>query len=59
LYGHNKPLKLINIGIAMGRFLLVKQEVAQLVKNFSALYETRRFITVFTRAYYWTLSYAR
>jgi hypothetical protein len=30
-----------------------------LLKNFTAFYGTRRFITVFTRALYWPLSWAR
>jgi hypothetical protein len=36
--------------------LLEKLIVCQLVKEFSAFYGTRRFITVFTRASLWTLS---
>jgi hypothetical protein len=31
----------------------------QLLKNFPAFYGTRRFITVFTRALHWSLSWAR
>jgi len=33
-----------------------KLTVAQLVNKFPASYETRRFITVFTRARHWSLS---
>jgi hypothetical protein len=31
----------------------------QLLKNFLAFYGTRKFITVFTRALHWSLSWAR
>jgi hypothetical protein len=31
----------------------------QLLKNFSAFYGTRRFITVLTRSLHWSLSWAR
>jgi hypothetical protein len=34
-------------------------EVAQLLKNFPTFYGTRRFITVFTRALHWSVSWAR
>jgi hypothetical protein len=30
--------------------------IVQLLKNFSAFYGTRKFITVFTRALHWSLS---
>jgi hypothetical protein len=33
--------------------------VAQLLKNFRTFYRTRRFITVFTGALHWSLSWAR
>jgi hypothetical protein len=39
--------------------LLEKPPVAQLLKNLSIFYDTRRFITVFTRARHWPLSWAR
>jgi hypothetical protein len=39
--------------------LLEKPPIVQLLENFSAFYETRRFITVFTRALHWSLSLAR
>jgi hypothetical protein len=39
--------------------LLEKPPVVQLLKNFPAFYGTRRFITVFTRALHWSLSWAR
>jgi hypothetical protein len=39
--------------------LLEKSTVAQLRKNFTTFYGTRRFITVFTRARQWPLSWAR
>jgi hypothetical protein len=39
--------------------LLEKLPVAQLLKNFQALYANRRFITVFTRALHWSLCWAR
>jgi hypothetical protein len=32
-----------------------KLSVVQLLKNFPEFYETRRFITVFTRALHWSL----
>jgi hypothetical protein len=34
---------------------LEKPTVAQLLKNFPAFYGTRRFITVFTIAFHWSL----
>jgi hypothetical protein len=39
--------------------LLQKSPIVQLLKNFPAFYGTRRFITVFTRAFHWSLSWAR
>jgi hypothetical protein len=39
--------------------LLEKPPVAQLLKNFPTFYGTRRFITVFTRALHWSLSWVR
>jgi hypothetical protein len=39
--------------------LLEKPPIVQLLKNFPAFYGTRRFITVFTRALHWSLSWAR
>jgi hypothetical protein len=39
--------------------LLKKLPIVQLLKNFPAFYRTRRFITVFTRALHWSLSWAR
>jgi hypothetical protein len=39
--------------------LLEKPPIVQLLKNFPAFYETRRFITLFTRAFHWSLSWAR
>jgi hypothetical protein len=39
--------------------LLEKLQIVQPLKNFSAFYVTRRFITVFTRALHWSLSWAR
>jgi hypothetical protein len=36
--------------------LLEKLHIVQPLKNFPAFYETRRFITAFTRALYWSLS---
>jgi hypothetical protein len=39
--------------------LLEKLSIVQLLKNFPALYGTRRFITVFTRAIHWSLFWAR
>jgi hypothetical protein len=41
------------------RVLLGKLPVAQLLKNFPTFYRTRRFVTVFTRALHWSLSWAR
>jgi hypothetical protein len=37
--------------------LLKKLPIVQLFKNFPAFYGTRRFITVFTRALHWSLSW--
>jgi hypothetical protein len=39
--------------------LLEKLPIVQLLKNFPAFYGTRTFITVFTRALHWSLSWAR
>jgi hypothetical protein len=39
--------------------LLEELPILQLLKNFPAFYGTRRFITVFTRALHWSLSWAR
>jgi hypothetical protein len=39
--------------------LLEKLPIVQLLKNFPAFYGTRRFITGFTRALHWSLSWAR
>jgi hypothetical protein len=36
--------------------LLEKPPIVQLLKKFPALYATRRFITVFTRTLYWSIS---
>jgi hypothetical protein len=36
--------------------ILEMSPIVQLLKNFPALYGTRKFITVFTRALYWSLS---
>jgi hypothetical protein len=41
------------------RALLEKVTNAQLLKKFLAFFETRNFITVFTRAHHWYLSWAR
>jgi hypothetical protein len=38
--------------------LLEKPPIVQLLKNFTVFYGTRRFITVFTRALHWSLSWA-
>jgi hypothetical protein len=40
------------------RKLFEKLIITQLVKNILLSYATRRFITVFTKAHYWTLSWA-
>jgi hypothetical protein len=40
----------------MDTVLLEKLIVGQLVKKFASLYETRKFITVFARAYHRFLS---
>jgi hypothetical protein len=37
----------------------MEPQVAQLLKNFPSFYGTRRFITGFTRARHWSLSWAR
>jgi hypothetical protein len=39
--------------------LLEELPILQLLKNFPAFYGTHRFITVFTRALHWSLSWAR
>jgi hypothetical protein len=39
--------------------LLEKPLIVQLLKNFPAFYGTLRFITVFTRALHWSLSWTR
>jgi hypothetical protein len=39
-----------------GKILLQKLIIAQLVKKFSAFYETQMFITVFTGACHWSLT---
>jgi hypothetical protein len=39
--------------------LLEKPPVAQLLKDFSKFYGTRRFITLFTIAFHWSISWAR
>jgi hypothetical protein len=39
--------------------LLEKPPIVQPLKNFPAFYGTRRFITMFTRALHWSLSWAR
>jgi hypothetical protein len=39
--------------------LLEKLPILQLLKSFLACYGTRRFVTVFTRALHWPLSWAR
>jgi hypothetical protein len=39
--------------------LLEKLPIVQPLKNFPTFYGTRRFITVFTRALHWSLSWAR
>jgi uncharacterized membrane protein len=41
---------------SLSRVLLEKLAVAELVKKFPDLYGTQGFITVFTRAYHWSLS---
>jgi hypothetical protein len=38
--------------------LLEKLKIVQPLKNFPAFYRTRRFITVFTRALHWSISWA-
>jgi hypothetical protein len=42
----------------LDRVLLKKLTVTQLVKKFPAFYGTRRFITMFTTARHWSLSWA-
>jgi hypothetical protein len=39
--------------------LLKKRPIVRLLKNFPAFYGTRKFFTVFTRAFQWSLSWAR
>jgi hypothetical protein len=39
--------------------LLEKLPIVQLLKNFPAFYETRRFIIAVTRTFHWSLSWAR
>jgi len=56
---HNNSLHPDCILIPCSRVLLEKPIVTQLVKKFPALYGTWRFITMFTRAHHWSLSWAR
>jgi hypothetical protein len=39
--------------------LLEKLPIVQPLKNFPVFYGTRRFITVFTRSFHWSLSWSR
>jgi hypothetical protein len=48
-----------NVTYSRSWALLEKLPVAQPLKNFPTFYGTRRFITVFTRALHWSLSWAR
>jgi hypothetical protein len=48
----------IKLVTAWSRILLEKQIVTQLAKKFLTFYGTQRFITVFTKAYHWSLSSA-
>jgi hypothetical protein len=41
------------------RVLLEKPPVAKLLKNFPTFYRNRRFIAVFTKAYHWSINWAR
>jgi len=41
------------------RILLEKTTDSQLVKNFTVLYGDWIFVTVFTKAHHWSLSWAR
>jgi hypothetical protein len=45
--------------VSMDLSLLEKLPVAQSLKIFPTFYGTRRFVTVFTRALHWSLSWAR
>jgi hypothetical protein len=45
--------------IPQSRVILEKLTVAQLIKKFPTFYGIQRFITVFTRARHWSLSWAR
>jgi hypothetical protein len=57
------PCKCFNLSLTLTRSwswaLLEKPPIVQSLKNFPAFYGTRRFITVFTRALHWSLSWAR
>jgi hypothetical protein len=66
---HDPPLSLFTLIIFCEYFLLCnthswswvlleKLPIVQLLKNFPAFYGTRRFITMFTRALHWSLSWA-
>jgi hypothetical protein len=54
LYLSNIPWRYITL--SWSRALLEKPPVVQLLKNFPAFYGTQRFVTVFTRTLYWSLS---
>jgi hypothetical protein len=58
-YGHDLILPLTHsLTHSWSWALLEKPPIVQLPKNFPAFYRTRRFITVFTRALHWSLSWA-
>jgi hypothetical protein len=50
-----KNIIIIIIIIIMGRVLIEKLIVVQLVKKFASFYGTRRLVSVFTRACQWAL----
>jgi len=51
-------LKLTNYVTPWSRVLLEKIIITQLVKKFSTFYGTHMFVTMFTRARHWSLSWA-
>jgi hypothetical protein len=56
----NSPTDCVYLLLYFRRWaLLEKLPIVQPIKNFPAFYETRSFITMFTRALHWSLSWTR
>jgi len=58
-HSHTIFLKSILILSPWSRVFLERLVTPQIVKKFTTFYGTRRFITLFTRACHWSLSWAR